>query len=431
MILNFNPADYLNPADYVNPCDGRPTNPNNKWIKMVTNEIIHYTNKSKRTAMDGVVNIIKPHLSSSFTREYEINYGQMDKDILSKYLIKWMKNIYPSSYRTIPYQNTLIPKKYGCVDVGKYFFVLDKVTFLVIEVIENKYDFSINKSVSGAKFTFYGKNHSKWNKRILYDFEKFVTKSKTNKMLITEDHIIVNYHTCSVLKSKCLNRLTMNDIIHPYKTEVIDLIKRFINARYIYNKYKMPYHLGILLYGEQGTGKTSFINLIASEIKRGIDVISVDEFHECASSLEAQRIYVIEEIDTMMNVNDTLLSRCDDNSYHENKSKNVAMMRNFLIDMDRIPDGTIIVATTNHIEKLDPSVIRDGRFDIKVKFEPFTKLEALEMIHKFNETEESIRSVVPDIELSGINPAKLENIIRQKKIQEVNIKFDNSEEKKS
>ena len=58
------------------------------------------------------------------------------------------------------------------------------------------------------------------------------------------------------------------------KDDVLQQINDFINGKEIYRKIGKPYHLGIVLYGEPGCGKTSFINALANELGRSIKEIN-------------------------------------------------------------------------------------------------------------------------------------------------------------
>jgi chaperone BCS1 len=44
--------------------------------------------------------------------------------------------------------------------------------------------------------------------------------------------------------------------------------------------------------------------------------------------------------------------------------------------------GRVIIATTNHIDRIDPALLRPGRFDYKIKLEHFTINEIKEFINK-------------------------------------------------
>lgn len=69
------------------------------------------------------------------------------------------------------------------------------------------------------------------------------------------------------------------------KEEVLRQIHDFINGKEMYRKIGKPYHLGIVLYGEPGCGKTSFINALANELGRSIKEINFSKL-KTADDLE-------------------------------------------------------------------------------------------------------------------------------------------------
>ena len=48
-------------------------------------------------------------------------------------------------------------------------------------------------------------------------------------------------------------------------------------------------------------------------------------------------------------------------------------LRNMIRVIDAIPENTIICATTNHMENLDPAVLRSGRFDRIIHMHDFNR----------------------------------------------------------
>jgi len=47
------------------------------------------------------------------------------------------------------------------------------------------------------------------------------------------------------------------------------------------------------------------------------------------------------------------------------------------------PDGLIFIATTNHLDKLDPAFYRDGRFDVKIKMTEADAYQLQKIYNKF------------------------------------------------
>ena len=139
-----------------------------------------------------------------------------------------------------------------------------------------------------------------------------------------------------------------------YTKDIITETNRFFSSKEFYDKNKLPFKRGLLMYGPPGNGKTSLIRAITSLTKNSysimIDCSSDDIPKDMAQYLttvlgsNAKKILIFEDIDSLQ---------------HGNKSK-------FLNLLDGMTDlsSTFILATTNHIDQLDAAIVqRPSRFD--------------------------------------------------------------------
>ena len=179
----------------------------------------------------------------------------------------------------------------------------------------------------------------------------------------------------------------LNTIYLENKNEIFESIDIWKKSEDFYRERGIPYKLGILLYGEPGTGKSSLVHAIASELNKDVIVLTAGAIlngklsRYNVVSCDTAPIIVIEEIDTIVN------SR--QNELGEKEKVILSELLNFL-DGPSSPDSCIIIATTNHIEKLDPAIIRSGRFDIKIHMGKISRDLAIQMCLDFNCNPEEI-----------------------------------------
>ncbi|ORX92083.1 P-loop containing nucleoside triphosphate hydrolase protein, partial [Basidiobolus meristosporus CBS 931.73] len=144
-------------------------------------------------------------------------------------------------------------------------------------------------------------------------------------------------------------------------------LEAFLNDKDFYQQLGLPYRRGILLYGRPGTGKTSLVNAIASELSRDLYMINLKEIDSDASlnaifnSIPPNQIIVVEDCDTQSRGFGALGKGGGiDGSFS---------LATFLANLDGhcLAPGNIIILTTNHPEMLDPAIVRPGRMDLKIE----------------------------------------------------------------
>lgn len=212
------------------------------------------------------------------------------------------------------------------------------------------------------------------------------------------------------INNRSVNSVFLNDNI---KENIINFTQNFFNNRSLYSERNLNYKTGILLYGEPGTGKTTISNMLSSVFNCDIVLINMSEFvnintTELTNTINADdKTYfvVLEDIDCVIGDRN---SETDD---LENK-KNVNKLLQFL-DSTSSPNNVVFIATTNHIEKLDDAIIRDGRFDLTVNITNFDKNTAYKMCKSFGFNDTICKRILSENldENETINPAKLQNII--------------------
>ena len=164
--------------------------------------------------------------------------------------------------------------------------------------------------------------------------------------------------------------------------KIFDKIKKFLSneTKELYNSLGIPYKQNILFHGYPGTGKSSLIFSLASELNMNVallhfvaDMNDLD-FMRAMRRIPDNTILVLEDIDVLFE------SRKKND---ENKSGiSFSGLLNSLDGLSHV-DNQIIFMTTNCKMVLDKALVRPGRIDLDVEFKYSTKTQIKTMFEKF------------------------------------------------
>ncbi|KIM48903.1 hypothetical protein M413DRAFT_89649 [Hebeloma cylindrosporum] len=176
-------------------------------------------------------------------------------------------------------------------------------------------------------------------------------------------------------------------------------IKSFLDRRQWYADRGIPYRRGYLLHGPPGSGKTSFIQALAGALSYDICVLNLSErgladdklFHLLSNAPERSFV-LIEDIDAAFNKR----VQTTEDGYQSSVT-----FSGFLNALDGVASGEerVIFMTTNHVEKLDPALIRPGRVDLIEKIDDATPEQARILFDRFYGGRDILPSAI-DKELS-------------------------------
>lgn len=183
-----------------------------------------------------------------------------------------------------------------------------------------------------------------------------------------------------------IKRRTFNDVFinSKDKDRLINTIDEFVNKRKWYVENNLPYHLGVLLYGPPGTGKSVIAQAIADHVNARLLVLNGDDIGFISESADlasykptenSYTVFLVEDVDCGFAMKDIIrpmkwnMYDDDETDDTEDEKKRPAGLATILncIDGFGAPENVIYVLTTNHIENLDPALIRPGRCDLKIE----------------------------------------------------------------
>lgn len=202
------------------------------------------------------------------------------------------------------------------------------------------------------------------------------------------------------------------------ENKVIDKIKdhidKFIDNQPVYKSRDLLYKTGILLEGEPGTGKTSLAGAIATEYDCDLIIIDMNEFSNINATMLADTINADNEMYVVLleDIDCVIGDREDENIDKEEKSAINKLLQ--FLDSQSSPTNCIFIATTNHPEKLDSAIKRDGRFDLIVDVRGIKEKKAREMCKSFGLEDDKIDKLFIENDITfeqPINQSKLQNLI--------------------
>ena len=148
-----------------------------------------------------------------------------------------------------------------------------------------------------------------------------------------------------------------------------------------YRAHGIPYKRSYLFYGVPGSGKTSLIQAIAGTHGLNICYLSPtdpemtdDGFKKAVTTAPDRSMLILEDVDALFDAN------------RENKIKKSSLTFSGLLNaLDGVgqPSQQIFVLTTNHRERLDPALIRNGRVDLHIEFKHATRDQMAAMFDSY------------------------------------------------
>jgi len=162
-----------------------------------------------------------------------------------------------------------------------------------------------------------------------------------------------------------------------------DDLQQFLQRRQWYTARGIPYRRGYLLHGPPGSGKTSFIQALAAAHDYDVCLLNLsergltdDKLIHLLSNVPDRSFILIEDIDAAFNKR----VQTSEDGY-----QSAVTFSGFLNALDGVASGEerVCFMTTNHLDRLDPALIRPGRVDLQQFVGDATPMQARRLFIQF------------------------------------------------
>jgi hypothetical protein len=203
------------------------------------------------------------------------------------------------------------------------------------------------------------------------------------------------------IEKRSINTIYLPDELN---LKILNTLKSFLSLEN-YNKYinaGIIYKKNLLFNGPPGTGKTSLIISLASELNLNIYFLPFDK-----NITDSNFLRIIK------NIKENSILVIEDSEFLLKDKKNITSLMAILNIMDGIASksGLIIIITTNKTDGIEPALLRAGRIDNFYSFDFIKSNESLQMLNKLSNDKKNIDLFLKNINKVKISPADLQQYL--------------------
>lgn len=318
-------------------------------------------------------------------------------DDLYYYLTEWFSDNHRSKVRNVEYSTGPINegqsinlenteweenKSIQEVPVDDYFYRWIGWRLIKISYGKEKLDNASSlKSAYLKNYTFKGFFASKVIRNLMDQiYRDYKTRGKSASVFQSENSY---FNRVSKVGGKKISDVILNPEI---KERILSDIEMWKKSKSDYERKGIAYKRGHCYFGPPGTGKTTIVKAIAKEYNFNVYSINLTKSEDenltyLLSEIKPGSILLFEDIDSIFDGRKRL------------SDKGITFSE-FLNALDGIVElnGVLVIITTNHIEKMDPALLRAGRMDLKVEVGYSSEKEISEYLSSFYDSKIQIQA---------------------------------------
>lgn len=325
-------------------------------------------------------------------RQVSVSINVKDTDPAFEWVKEWMaRQDFIRKVRRVDLDSSLRGKDITMMPApGDHFFWKDGRPFWLDFIrSEEKKGAWEGERAESLRFTTLGRD-----RKILEKFVQEVLSSKEASKRVGSDLYSWHDEWWDKQKSYAPRRLEAVQLKEGDKEALVADIHKFLNSREYYAKLGIPYHRGFAFFGPPGTGKSSLASALGDEFGMSVYNVSLADMSDgslkkAMSRIPERSIVLLEDVDAAFSANKRV-DKKDQKSDTGGTDKNIKDLFGVtlsgllnVLDGFYAPDGVIFIMTTNHIDNLDPALIRPGRIDYKILLGEATEGQKLALYLRF------------------------------------------------
>jgi len=302
---------------------------------------------------------------------YKVTIYQTDE--LYDYITSWISDNHKSKARNVEYSTKSVddgnyPLEEEDTRVGKkakeikeipiedFFYMRKYGRWIRISFGRDKLENANNlKSVYLKHYTFKGIFASRSIRKLIREInEHYGNIKREPRFYISRGHYFSYMQT---IKGKPLSQVVLNG---PLKDSILKDITTWRDSKEEYNRRGIAHKRGHCYFGPPGTGKTTLARAIAIEYEMDVYNVNLnnidgdDDMLSMFAEVNPNSILLFEDMDAYFDMREKV-----------NKDSKITFsgLLNALDGAISL-NNVLIIITTNHIEKLDPALLRPGRIDL-------------------------------------------------------------------
>lgn len=322
---------------------------------------------------------------------YRVTIYQTDE--LYEYVTQWISDNHKSKARNVEYStrsaesdmmNHSIDSEYSAgkkakditeIPIQDFFWMRKYGRWIRVAFGQDKLENASSlKSVYLKNYSFKGIFAAKAIRKLLNEVNQTYGNSKKDpRFFISRDNYFAYMQHIS---GKALSQVVLNKSL---KDSILTDINIWRDSKESYDRRGISYKRGHCYYGPPGTGKTTLARAIAIEYEMDVYSISLNNIANDSamlsmfSEIRPNSILLFEDVDAYFK------GRTQINA----KSKITFSGLLNALDGALQLNGVLVILTTNHLENLDPALLRSGRIDLIKEIGFASRIEIEEYLEMF------------------------------------------------